>query len=49
VKQVDVMGKTGISNQTLSMIERGDQLPTIPQVAALSDFFGVTIDNIVKG
>ncbi len=48
VKQVELV-KIGIKNGTLSMIERGDQMPTIPQIAALSDFFGVSIDYLVMG
>lgn len=49
VKQIELMQKSGIARQTLSMIERGEQFPTIPQIAALSDFFGVSIDYLVKG
>lgn len=49
VKQTDMTRQIGIARQTLSMIERGEQFPTIPQIAALSDFFGVSIDYLVKG
>ena len=49
IKQVDLVSLIGIKNGTLSMIERGDQMPTIPQIAALSEFFNVSIDYLVKG
>jgi transcriptional regulator with XRE-family HTH domain len=49
VSQTEMTQKIGIARQTLSMIERGSQFPTIPQIAALSDFFGVSIDYLVKG
>lgn len=48
-KQGDISAATGIKYQTLSMIERGEQYPTIPQIAALSTFFGVTTDYLIKG
>jgi len=49
VSQTEMTQKIGIARQTLSMIERGSQFPTIPQIAVLSDFFGVSIDYLVKG
>jgi transcriptional regulator with XRE-family HTH domain len=49
IKQTEMTKEIGIARQTLSMIERGEQFPTIRQIAALSDFFGVSIDYLVKG
>jgi transcriptional regulator with XRE-family HTH domain len=49
IKQIDIAEKTGIKRQTLSMIERGEQYPTIPQIVALADFLGVTIDYLACG
>jgi len=49
IKQVDISEITGIKRQTLSMIERGEQFPTIPQIAALADLFGVTTDYLIRG
>lgn len=49
VKQTEMTKQIGIARQTLSMIERGEQFPTIPQIVALSDFFGVTTDYLLKG
>lgn len=49
VKATFVASKIGISQPHLSMIEREKQLPTIPQLIALSDFFGVTTDYLLKG
>jgi transcriptional regulator with XRE-family HTH domain len=39
----------GITSSVLSEIERGKSNPTIDKVVALSDFFGVTIDYLVRG
>jgi transcriptional regulator with XRE-family HTH domain len=49
IKQIEIADKTGIKRQTLSMIERGEQYPTIPQIVALADLFGVTIDYLACG
>jgi transcriptional regulator with XRE-family HTH domain len=49
VKATFIASKIGISQPHLSMIERDKQLPTIPQLISLSDFFGVSIDYLVKG
>lgn len=49
LKQADITAKTGIKGQTLSMIERGEQFPTIKQIAELSNVFEVTIDYLVRG
>ena len=49
VKATFIASKIGISQPHLSMIEREKQMPTIPQLISLSDFFCVTIDYLVKG
>lgn len=49
IKQIDIADKTGIKRQTLSMIERGEQYPTITQIAALAELFDVTIDYLACG
>jgi transcriptional regulator with XRE-family HTH domain len=49
LKQADITAITGIKGQTLSMIERGEQFPTIPQIAALSSAFGVSTDYLIMG
>ena len=49
IKATFVANKIGVSQPLLSMIEREKQNPTIPQLISLSDFFGVSIDYLVKG
>lgn len=39
----------GVTSSVLSEIERGKSNPTIDKIIALSDFFGVSIDYLVKG
>lgn len=39
----------GVGQKTVSGIERGENNPTVAQLIALSDYFGVTIDWIAKG
>ena len=48
IKQIEITEKLGIKGQTLSTIESGGQYPTIPQLVALSDFFGVSLDYLVR-
>jgi len=49
IKGTFIAEKIGVSQPTFSMIEREKCSPTIPQLIALSDFFGVSIDYLVKG
>lgn len=49
LKQTDITAKTGIKGQTLSMIERGEQFPTVKQIAELSNVFGVSTDYLIIG
>lgn len=49
VKATFVAEKIGIKNGLLSAIECERSNPTIPQLIALSDFFNVSIDYLVKG
>lgn len=44
-----VADKIGIKSGLLSAIECERSNPTIEQLIALSDFFGVSIDYLVKG
>lgn len=39
----------GITSSVLSEIERGKSNPTLDKLVALSDFFGVTTDYLLKG
>lgn len=39
----------GVTSAVLSEIERNKNKPTIDKVVALSDFFGVTTDYLLKG
>jgi transcriptional regulator with XRE-family HTH domain len=49
VKATFVAEKIGIKNGLLSAIECERSNPTVPQLIALSDFFNVSIDYLVKG
>lgn len=49
VKATFVAEKIGIKNGLLSSIECERTNPTVSQLIALSDFFGVSIDYLVKG
>lgn len=49
LKQADITARTGIKGQTLSMIERGEQFPTIKQIAELSSVFEVSTDYLIMG
>ncbi len=39
----------GVTSSVLSEIERGKSNPTLDKLVALSDFFGVTTDYLLKG
>jgi transcriptional regulator with XRE-family HTH domain len=49
IKATFVADKIGIKNGLLSAIECERSNPTIPQLIALSDFFNVSIDYLLKG
>lgn len=47
IKKLDVRKDTGIHPDTLKFIEYGDKLPTIDTLARLSDYYGISILNIL--
>lgn len=49
IKAAFMARNVGLSPQMISMIEREKCNITVPQLIALSDFFGVSIDYLVKG
>ncbi len=49
IKATFVADKIGIKGGLLSSIECERSNPTIPQLISLSDFFGVSIDYLVRG
>jgi transcriptional regulator with XRE-family HTH domain len=49
LKQNEIAKILGIKGQTLSMIERGEQYPTIPQISAIANFFEVSTDYLLLG
>ena len=49
IKATFVADKIGIKGGLLSSIECERSNPTIPQLISLSDFFGVSIDYLIKG
>lgn len=36
----------GLSKNMISRYERGERVPTMPEAAALADFFGITLDEL---
>jgi transcriptional regulator with XRE-family HTH domain len=49
IKATFMAKNVGLSPAMVSMIEREKCNVTVPQLIALSDFFGVSIDYLVKG
>lgn len=49
IRQAEIAESLGIKQQTLSMIERGEQYPTIPQLAQLAEYFQVSTDYLICG
>lgn len=49
IKQTEIADSLGIKRQTLSMIERGEQYPTIQQLVSIADYFDVSTDYLIKG
>lgn len=45
----DVASRVDVSPSTISMIERGVNVPSLPLAIALADLFGVTLDELVRG
>lgn len=49
ISQERLAGEIGVSRQAVTKWESGETLPDIERLAALSFFFGVTIDSLVRG
>lgn len=49
MNQTELGNLLGVKQVTVSMIEKNTNKPTIAQLEVLSDYFGVSIDWIVKG
>jgi transcriptional regulator with XRE-family HTH domain len=49
IKAVFVARQIGVSPATISEIEREKCNPTVTQLVALADFYGVTTDYLIKG
>lgn len=41
--------KVGVTQEAISQFEGGKKYPSIPVVTALSEVFGCTLDELVKG
>ena len=48
LSQEDLAEKVGVSRQTLSKWETGESLPDIEKCKLLAEWFGVTLDDLVK-
>lgn len=46
--QEQIAEKLGVSRQTIAKWERGECLPDIENIIALSDLYGVTVDSLVR-
>ena len=49
ISQEELADQIGVSRQAVSKWESGQSIPDIDKVIALSDFFNVTTDYILKG
>ena len=49
ITQAELGGIIGVGQKSISMIEKGMCNPTMSQVIAMSDYFGVSTDYIIKG
>ena len=48
LKQEELAEALGVSRQAVSKWEMGTGVPSLENLKAISDFFGVTIDSLVK-
>ncbi len=46
--QEQIAEKLGVSRQTIAKWERGECLPDIENIIALSDIYGITVDSLVR-
>lgn len=46
---IEKVGEFNISLRTYKSYEKGEALPFIDKIALLADFFGVTVDYLIKG
>lgn len=49
ISQTQLGQEIGVSSKSISMIENGQNKPTVQQIEALSKFFGVTTDYLLFG
>lgn len=49
MSQENLAGELGVSRQAVSKWESGQSLPESEKLIALSDFFGVSLDDLVRG
>lgn len=47
LSQEELAEKIGVSRQTLSKYETGESLPDIEKCAAIANFFGVSVDDLL--
>lgn len=49
ISQEELAGELGVSRQAVSKWESGQSFPELDNIIALSDYFGVSADHILKG
>lgn len=46
--QVELAAKLGVSQGAVSMIERGDRMPSMKMLLKLSEVLGVSIEDLIQ-
>ncbi|MDD6302313.1 MAG: helix-turn-helix transcriptional regulator [Bacillales bacterium] len=49
ITQVELGKHLGVTNKTISKWENGVFLPDILYLTAIADFYGITVDNLLRG
>ena len=49
LRDADVVKATGINQTTFSEWKNGNAIPKVPKLLKIADFFGITLDELVRG
>lgn len=49
LRDTDVAKATGINQTTFSEWKKGKGVPKVPKLLKIADFFGITLDELVRG
>ncbi len=47
--QMQLAGAIGVSNKTISKWEKGESEPELMHIAAIAEYYGVSMDSLIKG